>query len=193
MEEQTQYNSEATKRLLAAKTAGEVKKALRDGANPNAMDEEGNTALMHLWHNPIAVQLLISAGTALDIRNADGMTALMLACQGGEAESAKLLIEAGADMNVRDNEFGMTALMLACTELPSFAYTEKVIRGQSECVKLLLNAGADPTIKDNKGKMAVDYAKDWSKHLIEKEMKNQGFFSRQKNTQLRGRSGNSRQ
>ena len=58
-----------------------------------------------------------------------GRTALSWASYGGKTECVKLLIDAGADLNVRDKE-GITALYLAS------------YYGNTECVKLLRDAGA---------------------------------------------------
>ncbi len=44
-------------------------------------------------------QLLLGAGAARDAPNANGATPLFAAAQGGHAEAAKLLLEAGADKN----------------------------------------------------------------------------------------------
>ena len=65
------YNVEASIRLLNAKTTEEVKKALNEGADPNATDENGKTALM-------------------------------VACQSGNTESVRLLLEKGAEIYERD-------------------------------------------------------------------------------------------
>ena len=43
----------------------------------------------------------------------DGWTALMLGVQWSHIEIVTLLIKAGADVNVKDEEEGYTALMLA--------------------------------------------------------------------------------
>lgn len=67
----------------------------------------------------------------------NGQTALMLASSHGQFSTCKLLLEAGAALNVQDND-GSTALMCA---------TE---HGQIEIVKLLLShPDCDPTISDN--------------------------------------------
>lgn len=62
---------------------------------------------------------------------ADGMTALHWAVWHDDAETARLLIKAGADVKAA-NRYGVTPLVLACQN------------GSGEIVELLLAAGADP-------------------------------------------------
>src|SRR6188508_3057891 len=49
------------------------------------------------------VKRLISAGTDLEIRDADRRTPLMLATLGNHVEVAKMLIENGANVNAQDD------------------------------------------------------------------------------------------
>lgn len=85
-------------------------------ADVNALGIE--TALMAATESvtsiPQVVQLLIHAKANLDVREPeDGETALMMAAKKTELlDHLKLLIQAGADLNVRDNQ-GQTASMVA--------------------------------------------------------------------------------
>ena len=72
------------------------------------------------------VKRLIEEGADVNAKDNYGNTALMWASQHGYIEVAKLLIEAGADVNLR----GTTALMIALEE------------GHTEIVELLKEAGA---------------------------------------------------
>jgi len=58
------------------------------------------------------VRRLLRAGAKVDIRNAEGRTALQAAALGGQAETLRLLLEKGADLNAKDRS-DQTALMLA--------------------------------------------------------------------------------
>jgi ankyrin repeat protein len=51
------------------------------------------------------MRVLISGGAGIDIQNRDGVTALMMAARSFERakESVELLLEAGADVNIRDH------------------------------------------------------------------------------------------
>ena len=71
---------------------------------------------------------------------------LTVAIAKGFYDIAKILVEAGADVN-KKNKIGTTPLM------------EAAIRGETECTKLLIETGADLTLRDNKGFTALDLAK----------------------------------
>jgi len=77
--------------------------------------------------------------------NDGGNSALIYAAEQGFTEIAKLLIIAGADVNIK-NAHGYTALMFAAG------------KGFTEIVKLLIDAGADKNIKDRRGHTALSMA-----------------------------------
>jgi ankyrin repeat protein len=80
----------------------------RAGADLDAQDDEGNSAL-HSAYDAEVAHALIQDGANVNIRNADGETPLM--CN-FSADVAKLLVAAGADTHARNRE-GKTALDLA--------------------------------------------------------------------------------
>ena len=80
-----------------------VRELLRSGADVDARDRHGQTALMlaaHRGHAEIAV-LLVEAGADLNVTAKYNLTALMLAIVAGHAAVARALITAGADLDVR--------------------------------------------------------------------------------------------
>ena len=132
-------------------TVADVQKEIANGADVNAKDKWGETALHRAIYgdcNPDIIKLLIDAGADVNARDRNKRTVLILVAHGGsfgfiksEIEIIKLLINAKADLNAKD-ENGETAL-------------QKAVQGRdSDVVKLLLEAGADVNVKDNKGKTA---------------------------------------
>ena len=81
---------------------------------------------------------LIAAGAALEARDKDGKTALMLAAEYNHTSIVRALLTAGADKEATDNE-GKTALMLAAQ------------RGETCSMQALLDAGADKNAADDTG------------------------------------------
>jgi ankyrin repeat protein len=74
-----------------------------------------------------------------------GSTALMFAAR-GDTESARALLDAGADPNLQIPDWGGTALIIAST------------MGQADIVEALLNKGADPNYRDKNSFTALHAA-----------------------------------
>jgi ankyrin repeat protein len=126
-----------------------VEEALKSGANVNAKNNNGGTALswFTMFNNPEAVSLLLKYGADVNAKDNSGGTALMLANSNFNAvpaeEVVSLLLKHGADVNAKDND-GRTALMRIC--------------GSPEVISLLLKNGADVNAKDNDGRTALIHA-----------------------------------
>ena len=88
------------------------------------------------------VQALMSA---LNVSNRSGATALMAAAEAGHADAVELLLDAGADPDIR-RDGGLTALMFAAAS------------GSLRAVTSLLDAGADPAARDASGRSALEHA-----------------------------------
>ena len=123
------------------------------GADVNAKNEDGNTALLlacgYGIHRDEArtemVELLIEKGADIEAKDRNGRTPLMIACQQGYTNVAKLLIEKGADIEARKGN-GETALMVAC------------MYGRADVAQMLIEKGADVNAKNEDGETALDYA-----------------------------------
>ena len=114
----------------------EVQNALNDGADVNAKNTFGSTALMMASYCGYTngnytevVKLLLDKGADVNIKGKEGLTALMEASSGGYAEVVKLLLAKGADINVKNSK-GETALVIAKD------------KGQKEIVGILERTGA---------------------------------------------------
>lgn len=127
-----------------------VQAALADGANPNAQNLDGDTALT--WASVEAgleiVEALLDGGADIDAEDIHGYTPLLLACRGTHdgAAKAKLLIERGADVNLAGPN-GVTALMFAADTpyIPLLSH--------------LVEAGADLHATDKRRRNALAFAK----------------------------------
>ena len=77
-----------------------------------------------------SVVAALDSGAAVDARDSDGLTPLMIAACHARTDLVKLLLDAGADLFTTDSRAGATALHKACQG------------GSAEVVRLLLGAGA---------------------------------------------------
>jgi ankyrin repeat protein/uncharacterized protein YegL len=77
-----------------------------------------------------------------------GGTPLHIATYYNSGDAAKVLLDLGADPNVKDDKFGRTPLHLA------------VIQGHIPMIKLLRNNGADQTITDNSNNIPAAYCRN---------------------------------
>lgn len=107
------------------------------GANINARNAEGENALMRAFDAKRfgvecvdTVKYLVGSGADVNASDKFGWTPLMKACSNRVPEAAKILVEAGADVNVCSPADNQTPLRLATQE------------GLSEIVQLLKARGA---------------------------------------------------
>ncbi|HEV8066271.1 MAG TPA: ankyrin repeat domain-containing protein [Planctomycetaceae bacterium] len=120
--------------LLNAVRTGDherVERLLRLGADANARDDHGTTALMlaTVVADGRMVQTLLDHGADVNAKNRAGATALMWAV--GDRDKVRSLLRRGADVNARADS-GRTPLVIAAGN-----------PGGAEVVKLLCDAGAD--------------------------------------------------
>jgi ankyrin repeat protein len=130
-------NLETVRALLAAK------------ADPDAQEAKGGqTALM--WaiaerHAAVAEEL-VQHGADVNARSKTGFTALMFAAQQGDADSARILLDATANPNDVMPKSGATPLIIASSI------------GNTDVVTLLLDKGANPNAIDANGFTSLHHA-----------------------------------
>ena len=149
-------------RLVARNDLQGVKyQVLKKGANVNAKDKDGKTALMLIYQDGNissileVAKFLVEQGANVNAKDKDGKTALMLWDRRSEVgiiggkddlEMIKFLIEKGTDLNAKDKN-GWTALMHYGN---SGAEIDKI--------KFLVEKGADVNAKTKNGWTALMFA-----------------------------------
>ena len=149
---------------------------LAAGANPNAADNSGVTALIFAaqdGHAKVA-KVLLDSGANPNATDNDGWTALMVSTVNEHAEIIKLLLDAGANPNAVLNDTkrekgqslaGITTLMLAANN------------GYSEGVNLLLQVKTNIHATDKGGNNALIIAAREGHAEVSKILLSAGVFS----------------
>lgn len=90
------------------------------GADINSLDKEGNTPLINAVTQKSEkkefINFLIQMGANVNAQGKKGSTALMKACDWSRDRNVQLLIELGADIDIKNN-FGKTAFDIARREI----------------------------------------------------------------------------
>lgn len=113
-----------------------VELLLEMGANPNALNDNGDVALVvPICYNKInIVRMLLEAGANVNFSCPIGHTALVLAAFTGDPDLLLLLLGYGVNVNLQNN-LGQTGLHWAAY------YARK------DMIEILLEAGADYTLR----------------------------------------------
>lgn len=134
------------------KKEGEKVTEMLDEGSPNLINTRDLTTGESALHLVTArrdltwMQFLIAKGANVNVRDARGVTPLVVACNLGFVEGVELLIKSGARVDESNNS-GETPLITA------------VHNRNMPLIRILLAAGADPDRADNSGRSARDYAR----------------------------------
>lgn len=133
-----------------------VQALLAAKADAKALDIDGNTALlMACKRNPGSwssesedmVRSLVASGSAVNVKDKNGLSPLYFAAVNGSPKTVKFLIDAKADVKAVNPANSETILMAACQVADNNDFVE--------IIKLLNSAGVDINAKDAKGNTAL--------------------------------------
>jgi ankyrin repeat protein len=130
--------------LMEAASKGDlarVQDLLARGADVNARDNSGLTALMAAANAAVA-EALLAKGADVNAQGQRGMTALSSALMWNHLDVAEVLLAKGADPNAGG----------------SGVLSQAVVRGQTAIVRPLLEKGADPNVRDATGNTPLLHA-----------------------------------
>jgi quinoprotein dehydrogenase-associated probable ABC transporter substrate-binding protein len=158
-------------------------------ADANLADRSGWTPLMWAtWgDSPALVEMLLAHHAKLAATDHDGLTPLGVAAQNGKAKAARVLLEAGADVNAPVAKGGYTPLMLAAISGSNELATSLIEHGakvnaanpggvtalmiaaagnRSTIAGVLVKAGADVNARSEDGRTALSIARDNSSDAV---------------------------
>jgi ankyrin repeat protein len=137
------YGSAAAVRLLLAR-----------GADPNARNATGATALIWAAGDAVKARMLVEAGADVNAQSGPGRTPLMVAASvAGNSATVRLLLDKGAKVDVRDRIDPMPVLFSGGGK--GTALIEACRTGDLATVEMLLEAGADVNATDAKNGTAL--------------------------------------
>lgn len=155
---------------------------LENGANPNVQDFVGYTPLSYAASTSDIekVRLLLDHGAEINAHNCTNANPLSLA---GNVEAARLLLERGADLEIRGNDTHASPLLWHISCGGELAITKLLVErggnvnaqgmggrtplmqaaqyGLNDTVRLLLQHGADINARDRRDNSALSLALEW--------------------------------
>jgi len=125
------------RQLICSAGTGDLNRVtylLQKGADVNATDKRGNTALIEaaFWKYPQVVKLLLDKGADVRLENKSGETALTEAVKAGHTEVVKLLL---SKVNRRDLETGLQLLYKALVQASTHGKVE-VVETVKACLRM---------------------------------------------------------
>lgn len=145
-----------------------VEEALAAGAEVNAQDSNGYTALMNATYarHASVVDFLLKYGAESKIKDPHGWSAMIWAVLLRDISLPDLLLKSGAEVDSKTND-EVTALMFAARE------------GNEKTVDLLLEHGANPCLVNLWGRKAYDMAAESGHEALAESLRAaEGQYSR---------------
>jgi ankyrin repeat protein len=167
----------ALKHMLDREDIAGVRLLLSAGADPNEVNDHGETALhWAVWRGRSTeiVTRLLDHGAAIDAKRKDGRTAYALAAQSGQSEIAALLAARGADTNlspldsllkdcVTASPEDLHRLVLSASQIGVSKEIERMLpdfvsNRRTAAVRVLLSAGIPINARGELGATALHWA-----------------------------------
>ena len=144
-------NPKLIHRAVMRHSVAEVVRAVSDGENVDAVDQEGRTALFYAAAagDEAIIAKLLEYGSNINAQDKNLETPLHFAARAYQLGAAKVLINAGAQVDTKDVN-GNTPLWRAVFES----------RGRAQVIEFLISAGADKSLKNKHGASPEDLAKN---------------------------------
>lgn len=112
-----------------------VRYSILDGANPNAVEDDGTTLLMRAatFDKSSLCELLLQKGALIHVQDQNGWSALHHAAFRVAGDTCRVLLEHGANIHLKDNQ-GETSFDVAqfWQELPEVAGTIEILTRAAE-------------------------------------------------------------
>ncbi len=143
--------------LLKANNYLGIKQYLKNGGNPNEIEENGESVICFAlrYHcDPEVFELLIEQGADLFQTDNEGVSVFDVAVTYNNLPLIERLITEGFDVNAPTRRSGFTPLMGA------------VCYGRLEIIQKLLDMGVDVSARDGHGLSAIDFARKMRKQSI---------------------------
>lgn len=143
--------------LLKANNYPGIKQYLKSGANPNDVEENGESVIcfaMRYHCDPDILELLIEHGADLNHVDHEGVSVFDVAVTYNNLAIIDRLLDGGFDVNKATRNSGFTPLMGA------------VCYGRSEIIEKLMEKGVNLTARDTHGFSAIDFARKMHKKSI---------------------------
>ena len=172
------YNETALLVACQKLNADAISVLLNVRADPTIADYEGYTCLHHWGCSKENLQAMIDHGADVNATNKKSITPLMHACENGDVDAINILLDAGADPNIADED-GYTSLHDAVEGFCSTESLRAIIdhgadvnainknsvtaimiacyKGNTDAISILLNAGADLNMTDGNGATCIHH------------------------------------
>ena len=135
--------------LVAATIAGDldkVKELIERGADPNSVDENGMGTLLNF--HPEVTKYLLEQGANPDVQRNENISPVLIGVAGFNTACVRLMLDAGANVNIASDHNGETALHHAASG------------DDLELISLLLESGANPNATTKPGMLTYALWRD---------------------------------